>query len=95
MLCAVADPVVLRCGHAYCRACAATWRLRSEPSAPRAPQAERRCGKEKMKKHRRAPLDGLDVLRTAVLVPFARIHWDRSAAEEAAEERRREIEAQR
>ena len=42
MTCAVClslfrDPIALRCGHAYCRACAATLRLRSEPKRARCP----------------------------------------------------------
>ena len=89
------DPIALRCGHAYCRACAATLRLRSEPKRARCPGVPSAFTRRvKMKKHppHTCLRNAAACWRTAEEREADDSIQRARAAEEAAEERRREID---
>ena len=99
MTCAVClslfrDPIALRCGHAYCRACAATLRLRSEPKRARCPacRAPLRRGEDEETPTSIPLRNACRLLRTAEEREADDSIQRARAAEEAAEERRREID---
>ena len=99
MTCAVClslfrDPIALRCGHAYCRACAATLRLRSEPKRARCPacRAPLRKGEDEETPTSIPLRNACRLLRTAEEREADDSIQRARAAEEAAEERRREID---
>lgn len=88
------DPIALRCGHAYCRACAATLRLRSAPSRARCPacRAPLRKGEDEETPTSVPLRNACRLLRTAEEIDADNSLIRARKAEAAAEERRREID---